>query len=256
MKNLSAIYTNKAYKTLNPTARDVFFLIYNQFTLSKKSVSEGKTNWKDDNGVFCYLGQKEIAAILGKTDRTVRRAIEALKEAKLITVIERGARKKAKLYVHEIVKSAKPKTVEIKDEQIKTAFEKTFGEKANNLEAKALNELSKDNKTDDLVEAINRSKDVQYKRARIKYIKLTLTTVIEEKSNPKPQMKKPKRVIREEQVPEWLKPGYEKPVQKEMTELEQELFSIMQESTKYFGKPEFREYATRIAELKKLIQNK
>lgn len=205
MRNLSAIYSNEEYKNLNATARDVFFLIYNQFTLSKKNVSKGNLSWKDDNGVFCYLGQKEIAAILGKADRTVRRAVEALKEAKLITVIERGARRKAKLYIHEVVNTAKNTPVEIEDEQVKRSFEETFGECANNSEAKALNDLSKSNKIEYLAEAIKRSKAVENKKARIKYIARVLASVIEDANKPKIiKPAKSKKIIREEQKPNWL----------------------------------------------------
>lgn len=210
MRNLSAIYSNEQYKSLNATARDVFFLIYNQYTLSKKSVSKGKTNWRDDNGVFCYLGQKEIADILGKTDRTVRRAIEALKKAKLITVIERGAKRKAKLYVHEIVKAVKSAPVEIEDQQVKEAFEETFGEIANKAEATALNNMLKTNNVEHVVEAIKSSKGVEWKRARISYITRALNTVIE-KSN-KPKMVAPAKytkVIRREMTPAWLKANNE-----------------------------------------------
>lgn len=211
MKNLSAIYSNEQYKSLNATARDVFFLIYNQFTLSKKSVSEGKINWKDDNGVFCYLGQKEIADILGKTDRTVRRAIEALKKANLITVIERGARRKAKLYVHEIVKAVKQAPVEIEDQQVKETFEETFGECANNSEAKSLNNLLKENEVEHLIEAVKRSKGVEKKRARIKYITKVLNSVIEEANKPKEVTAPAKytKVIRKEMTPSWLKANNE-----------------------------------------------
>lgn len=206
MRNLSAIYSNEQYKSLNATARDVFFLIYNQFTLSKKSVSEGKTGWRDDNGIFCYLGQKEIANILGKTDRTVRRAIEALKKAKLITVIERGAKRKAKLYVHEIVKAVKSTPVEIENQQVKEVFEETFGECANNSEAKALNNMAKSTNVESLVEAIQRSKSVEKKKSRISYITKALNSVIKDQDKPEVvKQTKYKKVIRKEQKPNWLK---------------------------------------------------
>ena len=214
MRNLSAIYSNEQYKSLNATARDVFFLIYNQFTLSKKSVSEGKTSWRDDNGVFCYLGQKEIANILGKTDRTVRRAIEALKKAKLITVIERGAKRKAKLYVHEIVKAVKSAPVEIEDQQVKEAFEETFEDFIASTTCSTLFVFSI------LFKAVASallatspkvsSKGVEWKRARISYITRALNTVIEKsnKTNVVVPVKYTK-VIRREMTPAWLKANNE-----------------------------------------------
>lgn len=254
MKNIYAFYTDEKYKNLTPTAKSVYTLIYNQYTLSLKNINKG---FKDENGVFCFLSQKKIADMLGKTDRTIRRAFSQLKEVGLINVIERGCRKLAKIYVNTISKATKKAPVKIEAVEVKEAFEETFGEKANSSEAKALNDLTKSNKIEDLVEAIKRSKEVIYKNARIKYIKKALVTVIEENKNPIPaKSSQSKRVIRQEKVPSWLKPGYKAPEKKAVTDLESELFELQKESFKVVGTPKFNEYTKRIEELKLLIKTK
>lgn len=57
-----------------------------------------------------------------------------------------------------------------------------------------------------------------------------------------------------ELTPDWLFNNENIEQKKQSTKLEQELFNVMQESMKYFGKPEFDKYAARIEELKKLVK--
>ena len=57
-----------------------------------------------------------------------------------------------------------------------------------------------------------------------------------------------------ELTPDWLFNNKNINQKKQSTKLEQELFNVMQESMKYFGKPEFDKYAARINELKELIK--
>ena len=198
MSKIYEIYTKEKYSHLSPLAKSVYTLIHERYTLSLKN-----NDFKDELGVFCCFAQKDLATILNKTDRTIRTAIKALKEVGLITIVERGCKKLAKIYLSGFGKKQEP--VEIENIEVKQAFEDTFNEKANNKEAKALNELSKDNETNDIVEAIKKSSGVEYKGARIKYINKALETVIKEKKEPKiPKLSMPKRVIRQEQVPDWL----------------------------------------------------
>lgn len=202
MKNIYAFYSDEKYKNLNSTAKIVYTLIYNQYTLSLKNAKKG---FEDDKGVFCFLAQKKIADMLGKSDRTIRRAFKQLKEAGLINVVELGCKKVAKIYVNVASKKTNAQPIEINNAEVKTTFEEVYGETANNKEAKALNELADKNETKDLVEAINRSKDVKFKSARIKYIKKTLVSVIEEKHKQEfTPNKLPKKIIRKELVPDWL----------------------------------------------------
>lgn len=57
-----------------------------------------------------------------------------------------------------------------------------------------------------------------------------------------------------ELTPDWLFNDKNCNQKKQSTKLEQQLFNVMQESMKYFGKPEFDKYAARIEELKNLIK--
>ena len=180
MQNMYAFYSDEQYKNLTSTAKSVYTLVYNQYTLSLKNVKKG---FKDDKGVFCFLAQKKIADMLGKSDRTIRRAFKELKEAGLIDVVALGCKKVAKIYVNVASKKPKAKPVEINNTEVKAAFEEVYGETANNKEAKALNELADKNEVTDLVDAIKRSKDVKFKSARISYIKKALVTILKEKNN-------------------------------------------------------------------------
>lgn len=247
MSNIYKIYTDERYNDLSFLSKSVYTLIYNQYTLS---LSNG---WRDERGVFCYFAQKELAKIFKKSERTIRRAIKELKDADLITVIERGCKKLAKIYV--ICDETKTIPVEIENSEVKTTFEKVYGNIANKKEALALNDLAKKYEIKDLVEAIKRSKEVKFKAARIKYIQKTLASVVEEKNKQEFKVSKlSKKVIRKELTPDWLFNDKNPTPKKQQTKLKQELLNVMQESTKYFGKPEFDKYTAKIEELKELIK--
>lgn len=205
MLNFKQLYSNESFKKLTSTEKEVYRILYDQYTLSLHSVNKGNISFKDEEGVFCYFGQKALAELIGVTDRTIRRIFKRLKELSFINVVERGCRRHAKIYVNAITKAKAKSPVAIESAELKEAFETTFGESANNSEAKTLNEMAKSNKIECLVEAVKRSKDVQNKRARIKYITKVLVSVLEEADKPKPtKFNKIKKVIREEMVPEWL----------------------------------------------------
>ena len=247
MSNIYKIYTDEKYNDLSFLSKSVYTLIYNQYTLS---LSNG---WRDEIGVFCYFAQKDLAKIFKKSERTIRRAIKELKDADLISVVERGCKKLAKIYV--VSDKTRNNKVEIENNEVKEAFEKVYRSSANKKESISLNELSKKYEIRDLVEAIKRSKEVKFKQARIKYIKKTLASVIEEKNKQEFKVNKlSKKVIRKELIPDWLFNDKNPTPEKQSTTLEQELFNVMQESMKYLGKPEFDKYAARIEELKKLIK--
>ena len=67
-------------------ARVVFGLIWDRYRLSVNSVLSGDARWVDDNGdVFCVYSQIELAEHSGLTDRTVRRCLDTLYRAQLLT---------------------------------------------------------------------------------------------------------------------------------------------------------------------------
>lgn len=194
-------YETKEYRSLNMTARDVYFQIFNQFKLSKKN--NAKTGeWQDEIGIYCYLSQKKIAEKLGKSERTIRSAIKKLKEVNFITVVEQGCQRLAKIYVHHIEdKSIAVKPPVVENEEVKKAFEENFNEKINHKEAKGLNALLKKYDVDSVINAIKKSVNVSFKKARISYI----TKVIQSSAKMNNKGDFSGKIVRTELIPDWFK---------------------------------------------------
>lgn len=222
-------YETKEYRSLNVTARDVYFQIFNQFKLSKKN--NAKTGeWQDEIGIYCYLSQKKIAEKLGKSERTIRSAIKKLKEVNFITVIEQGCQRLAKIYVHQIEdKSLTIKPPVVENEEVKEAFENNFKEKINHKEAKGLNKLLKKYDVESVISAIKKSVNVRFKKARISYI----TKVIQSSVNVKIEGNFQRKCIRTELIPDWFKSAGEvdkkESVTYELTEERKNLIAQIQD---------------------------
>lgn len=252
-------YETKEYRSLNITARDVYFLIFNQFKLSKKN--NAKTGeWQDEIGIYCYLSQKKIAEKLGKSERTIRSAIKKLKEVNFITVVEQGCQRLAKIYVHHIGDKFTVKPPVVDNEEVKDAFENNFNEKINHKEAKGLNALLKKYDIESVINAIKKSVNVRFKKARISYI----TKVIQSSTKMNNKGDFSGKIIRTELVPDWLNSKGEndkkEPISYELTDERKKLISKIQDMSliskdiNLYSNEEI-ESLIRMQEMKKMLLN-
>lgn len=74
------------FAALGPVERVVWGTIWERFRLSEYHVTGGKDSWYDydEDAIYCIYGQRELAAQVGVSERTIRRALDNLYEACLI----------------------------------------------------------------------------------------------------------------------------------------------------------------------------
>lgn len=90
---MSRLYTpvptaNGPFAGIDPVARMTFGLIWDRYKLSSYHVTgaAGDCPWYDQamDAVYCVYGQAELAAEVGVSERTIRRALDTLREAGLL----------------------------------------------------------------------------------------------------------------------------------------------------------------------------
>ena len=72
---------------LDPVARLVFGLIYDRHKISRYNVlgTAGDSPWIDSAGeIFCIFTHDELAALTGCSERTIRRSLDALRDAHIL----------------------------------------------------------------------------------------------------------------------------------------------------------------------------
>lgn len=81
-------------------ARVVFGLIWDRYRLSVHSHLRGDQRWLDeDSRVYCVYAQDELARHAGISDRTVRRCLDDLRRAGLLSYSKAGLRGVNRYYV-------------------------------------------------------------------------------------------------------------------------------------------------------------
>lgn len=89
---------------LDPLSRLVFGLIWDRHRLSRYNVIGGQERWIDADGqVFCLYSQDELAAQAGLSVRTVRRCLDDLRRAQIITWAKSGFRAVNRYYIDHAV---------------------------------------------------------------------------------------------------------------------------------------------------------
>lgn len=102
--NMSSIYTLvprpiNDFARLDLVARYAFGLIWDRWQLSGKKENRGR--FTDQRGLFCYYERRAMAAEIGVTLPTVRKAINALEDAGLIMYAHDGLGAPWKYYITE-----------------------------------------------------------------------------------------------------------------------------------------------------------
>jgi len=86
----------------------VFGAIYGRYRMSSYNVAgaPGDSPWYDFNRdeVFCVFSQPELAALVGVSERTVRRSLEVLRAAELIDWQRIGYRASNRYYIPEDIR--------------------------------------------------------------------------------------------------------------------------------------------------------
>ena len=85
---------------LDPLSRLVFGLIWDRHRLSRYNVVGGQERWIDrDGNVFCLFSQAELAALSGMSERTVRRCLDDLRRAQIVSWQKSGFRGVNRYYI-------------------------------------------------------------------------------------------------------------------------------------------------------------
>lgn len=101
---MSSIYTLvprpiNDFAHLDVVSRYAFGLIYDRWLLSCRK--DNRERFADEYGVYCFYERRAMAAEIGVTLPTIRRAIKALEDAGLITYGRDGLGAPWKYYVTE-----------------------------------------------------------------------------------------------------------------------------------------------------------
>ena len=84
----------KEYLGMNNDAKMLYILLSNRHELSEKN------GWVDECGsIYIYFSREEMEKALGRSERTVKKALDALKEHCLIDEVRQGMMRPNKLYV-------------------------------------------------------------------------------------------------------------------------------------------------------------
>lgn len=74
------------FEGIDPVSRMVFGVIWDRYRLSCYNAATDPDAWYDENEAqyFCVFNQQELAEIVGVSERTVRRSLEALRDSGLM----------------------------------------------------------------------------------------------------------------------------------------------------------------------------
>lgn len=96
-----ALVYNPAFKDLSSDELIVYAVLRDRMNLSLISASVDES-FSDENGLYIYYKQKDLAELLGKSERTIRRIIKDLKRHRLIMMLQDNISAPSKIYLANI----------------------------------------------------------------------------------------------------------------------------------------------------------
>lgn len=108
-----ALIYDDEYRDLSADEVILYAVLRDRINLSK----EHNKSFEDETGLFILYSQSALAVVMGKSERTIRRSIKALKEHKLILIVQDEKGKPGRIYIKNIVGQKCPRRTEMSYER-------------------------------------------------------------------------------------------------------------------------------------------